>query len=264
VKIELLRGVNVRRDMLEILVRNNCSMDRKELIDRTVDVVYNRYCITLPEDERKKCREEAYEKAKTCLRDAIADGVVQVRGNKVVLPRCIHIREVSEGLKALLLTLEYVSPVHYHILQADIEAETKFQHCIRGCRDYLEYLRGRGINAEIVEDVANILKVLLEHLLTSKPFIKELLRHVIRKEEPYLVLDLSGEEAVKFRSVLGELRSEEAVQRIMVEGCCRRCVSLGLCNKCDVGEDDVKTIEVFIKMLLAVACKCIAPKFELI
>jgi hypothetical protein len=41
---------------------------------------------------------------------------------------------------------------------------------------------------------------------------------------------------------------------VVVEGCCRRCVDLGLCSRCTIGEGGVRTVEDFVKVLLAVAC----------
>jgi len=262
-RLELLRGVRVRPYMLRILMENDCSMDREKLIDKVVDEVYKRYCIKYPDDKRENCREEAYEKAKTCLRDALADGVVLVTGNKIILPRCIHMKEVSKSLKILLYTLEYVPFTKLHIPQVDIESE-RFQLYLHKCHDYLEYLRHKDIDVEIVKDIEDLLKILLEHLITSKLFTMELLSNVIRKENHHVVLDLASEAALKLKSMLSELRSEEAVQRMLTEGCCKKCVNLGLCSRCDVDRDIIEIVEVFIKMLLGAACKFITPKFEVV
>jgi len=248
-KVKLLRGLRVKHYLLKILEESNCSMDRRELIERATDEVYRRYC---SEDEREECRREVYRKVKTSLRDALRDGDLQVWGGKVVLPKCIHVEEVSRGLKALLYTLDYVPPKEFEATLEGLEAELRLH--VGRCSGYLEYLRGRGVGVEVVEDVEGVLKVFLEHLITSTPSIGELLERVVRREEHFVVLDLAGEGIVKLRRELTEVRREGELQRVVVEGCCRRCEDLGLCSRCTIGEGGVRIVEDFVKVLLAVAC----------
>jgi len=262
VKVKPLSGVRVKLYLLKILEENNCSMDRRELIERATDEVYRRYCSELSEDEREECRREAYRKVKTSLRDAQRKAKdVQIWGGKVVLPKCIHMEEVSRGLRALLYTLDYVPPKEFEATLEGLEAELRLH--VGRCSDYLEYLRGRGVGIEVVEDVEGVLRAFLEHLITSTPSIGELLKRVVRREERFVVLDLAGEGIVKLRGELTEVRREGELQRVVVEGCCRRCEDLGLCSRCTIGEGDVRTVEDFVKILLAVACG-IVSKFELV
>jgi hypothetical protein len=253
-KAEPLRGLRVRHYLLKILEENNCSMDRRELIERATDEVYRRYCSESSESEREECRRKAYKKVKISLRDAQKKTRdVQIWDGKVVLPRCIHMEEVSRGLRALLYTLDYVPPKEFEAVVEGLEAGLR-RH-VGMCSDYLEYLRGRGVSIEVVEDVEGVLKVFLEHIITSTPSIGELLKRVVRREERFVVLDLAGEGIVKLRGELTEVRREGELQRVVVvEGCCRRCEDLGLCSRCTIGEGDVRTVEDFVKILLAVAC----------
>jgi hypothetical protein len=251
-KAEPLRGLRVRHYLLKILEENNCSMDRRELIERATDEVYRRYCSESSESEREECRRKVYRKVRISLRDALRDGDLQVWDGKVVLPRCIHMEEVSRGLKALLYTLEYVPPREFEAVVEGLEAELRRR--VGMCSDYVGYLRSRGVSIEVVEDVEGVLKVFLEHLITSTPSIGELLERMVRREELFVVLDLAGEEVVKLRRELTEVRREGELRRVVVEGCCRRCVDLGLCSRCTIGEGGVRTVEDFVKVLLAVAC----------
>jgi hypothetical protein len=155
-------------------------------------------------------------------------------------------------LKALLYTLEYVPPKEFEAVVEGLEAELRRR--VGMCSNYVGYLRSRGVSVEVVEDVEGVLRVFLEHLITSTPSIGELLERVVRREERFVVLDLAGEEVVKLRRELTEVRREGELRRVVVEGCCRRCVDLGLCSRCTIGEGGVRTVEDFVKVLLAVAC----------
>jgi hypothetical protein len=236
---------HIRDLLLAILRKNDCIMYRAELLQELINRI-------APEVGKK-----ARKKAKRCLDDAERDGIIVIEGDIVVLPRCIHMKEVVEGLDILLYTLNYVeTSLPIHIPRNVVESYDKIGSwtSIYRCHEYVDYLNSKGINVVSIEGVERHLKMALEHLITSEQSVKELLRYVIsREDEDYKVLDLTDQKVVEFIKLLDELRDKVRMWGGTIGGCCRECVKLKLCSETAM-DSGVKAVEVFIKMLLSAVC----------
>jgi hypothetical protein len=244
-----LERVPLRHIILSILERYDCEMDRKLLKIKVASEVCTEY--SLPEGE--SCLKEVARRVQTSLRDAKDARILVIEDGKVIYPLCKHRREVIRGLDLLLHTLNFIE----HLPHKDF--------AIRGCDDYLDYLRRQGFAVRDLIDVAEILKSALEHFVTAVPtageglgFLYNNITFIIRSKivEEYVLHPNSisakrGQAYVEFRNQVKEFMDRVGIG---VMGCCRKCIKMEICREGGVGSDVVDMVERVVAALLKVSC----------
>jgi hypothetical protein len=239
---------HVRGLLLDILKEKGCIVYRNALIQELANRLAQLYG-----------EERARKKAQICLRDAERDGAVWIEGDKVILPSCIHEKEVVKGLGILV-----------HTLQLAIGTP------IGSLENCLEYLAKQGFNIRTVEEVKDLLRHALEHLATWRGDVRKLLEHTYALWDALKRLDPSSpwfekdqDKARKLEEYVNVYRGSDKelvmlVTRLEYEvrewgknigGYCRKCVELGLCSKDVVTNEITNLVDNFVEVLLEKACR---------
>jgi hypothetical protein len=239
---------HVRGLLLDILKEKGCIAYRNALIQELVNRLAQLY------DEKTARR-----KAQICLRDAERDGVVWIEGDKVILPSCIHEKEVVEGLGILVVTLELA-----------------MQNPIGSLENYLEYLAKKGFNIRTVEEAKDLLRYALEHLATWREDVRKLLEHTyvlwdalkhLDPRSPWFEKD--RDKARQLEEIVNTYRNSDKDLMMLINklerevrrwgksigGYCRKCVELGLCSKDVVTREVTNLVDNFIEDLLEKTCR---------
>jgi hypothetical protein len=184
--------------------------------------------------------------ARQCLYDTVRAGLVSVEDNVVCYDECIHKRRVVKGLEILLLLLEELRSVSVgnpHTLPD------------RGvCNEFKQFLFN-NYNVKSLEGVARLMKIALEHLITSgrleykeRPTIPALARIV--KE-----LDIRIEDIRELERSITTVYEEVEDWKKNIGGCCEECVDMGLCEKDPAGLEEIKEIaERVVNLLISRIC----------
>lgn len=234
---------HVRGLLLDILKEKGCIAYRNALIQELANRLAQLYG-----------EEKARRKAQICLRDAVEDRVVRIEGDKVILPSCIHEKEVVKGLGILVHTLQLA-----------------MQSPIGSLENYLEYLVKQGFNIVTVEEAKDLLRHALEHLATWRDDVRKLLERTyalwdaLKRLDPRLPwFERDRDKARQLEEYVNVYRGSDKelamlVTRLEYEvrewgknigGYCRKCVELGLCSKDVVTDEVTNLVDNFIEVLL--------------
>jgi hypothetical protein len=208
--------------LLDFLEENNCVMNEKELLDKLASI-YKKFGVS---------QEEAYDRAYTCLKNAVRATAVKRFKGKVIHLRCRHEKDIVKGLRILLYTLDILESRRSYRLE-----------------EYKEGLR-QMFNIISLKEAERLMKIALEHLITSEERqiqVVRLLETKVSRNEGRVMID--SEALNKLKDLIVEILPEVESWK-SIGGCCRECIKMNLRGKCSITDEYARIVEAVVSVML--------------